>query len=152
MLVKVENDKVVKYPYTKEDLLQDYPNTSFPAYLSGTELAEYDVYFVKEVEQPKIEYTEIITEHEPAFLDGEWTQVWSVSPASQKQIDDIESMQATSVRNERNDLLSQSDYTQLLDAPSSINKEAWATYRQALRDITLQTGFPFTVTFPNKPE
>ena len=152
MLVKIKDDKVIKYPYTKEDLLQDYPNTSFPAYFDDVDLSSYNVFFVKEADQPKIEYTETITEHEPAFLDGEWTQIWSVSPASQTQIDDIDSMQATSVRHERNVLLAECDYTQLLDAPSSINKEAWALYRQALRDITLQTGFPFTVTFPNKPE
>ena len=29
---------------------------------------------------------------------------------------------------------------------------AWSTYRQALRDLTAQPGFPFDVTFPEKPE
>ena len=29
---------------------------------------------------------------------------------------------------------------------------AWSTYRQALRDLTVQPGFPFDVTFPEKPE
>jgi Phage tail assembly chaperone protein len=34
----------------------------------------------------------------------------------------------------------------LTDAP--VNKAAWATYRQALRDVTAQTGFPWTVEWP----
>jgi len=28
----------------------------------------------------------------------------------------------------------------------------WATYRQALRDITAQEGFPYEVVWPPKPE
>lgn len=54
------------------------------------------------------------------------------------------------VRFERNKLLSSSDWTQLPDAP--VDKTAWATYRQALRDITSQEGFPENVVWPVKPE
>ena len=49
----------------------------------------------------------------------------------------------------RNELLQQSDWTQLPDSPA--DKEAWATYRQALRDLPEQTGFPIQVTFPTSP-
>jgi len=55
--------------------------------------------------------------------------------------------QAKSVRRTRNDKLTQSDWTQLAD--STADKAAWATYRQALRDITLQAGFPWTVIWPD---
>lgn len=50
----------------------------------------------------------------------------------------------------RNDLLQQSDWTQLPDVPLE-TKEAWATYRQALRDITAQSGYPFTIVWPTPP-
>jgi len=53
------------------------------------------------------------------------------------------------VRAERNALLVETDWTQVLDAP--IDQAAWATYRQALRDITAQEGFPHNVTWPTKP-
>lgn len=53
------------------------------------------------------------------------------------------------IREERNDLLSESDWTQLADAP--VDQTAWATYRQELRDLTNQTGFPTTVNWPTKP-
>ena len=49
----------------------------------------------------------------------------------------------------RNELLEASDWTQLPDTPA--DKEAWATYRQALRDLPEQTGFPLQVTFPSSP-
>jgi hypothetical protein len=53
------------------------------------------------------------------------------------------------VRTERNKLLSESDWTQLSDAP--VDKAAWATYRQALRDVPNQTGFPSEITWPDAP-
>ena len=56
---------------------------------------------------------------------------------------------AERVRAERNSLLEDSDWTQNSDAP--INKEAWAAYRQALRDIPQQENFPFRIIWPNKP-
>lgn len=59
--------------------------------------------------------------------------------------------QATSaVRAQRNALLTASDWTQIPDAP--VDKVAWAAYRQALRDIPQQSGFPDSVTWPSKPE
>jgi hypothetical protein len=53
------------------------------------------------------------------------------------------------IRSQRNQLLSATDWTQVLDAP--IDRTAWATYRQALRDITSQEGFPASVQWPNDP-
>lgn len=43
-----------------------------------------------------------------------------------------------------------SDWTQIGDVPLN-NKEAWATYRQALRDIPEQEGYPFNVVWPTEP-
>ena len=51
---------------------------------------------------------------------------------------------------QRNELLAASDWTQLPDVTLN-TKEAWATYRQALRDITDQPGFPLNVAWPPEP-
>lgn len=67
--------------------------------------------------------------------------------ASYKATKDAE--QAKNVRTTRNQLLKDCDWTQLSD--STANKEAWATYRQALRDVTEQEGFPWTITWPDAP-
>ena len=56
---------------------------------------------------------------------------------------------AEAVRAERDSLLVASDWTQIADAP--VDQAAWATYRQALRDITTQSGFPHEVVWPTKP-
>lgn len=51
----------------------------------------------------------------------------------------------------RNKLLVESDYTVMPDYPTT-KKECWKVYRQALRDITEQLGFPDNVNWPEKPE
>ena len=54
-----------------------------------------------------------------------------------------------SIRQQRNALLASCDWTHISDA--TVDKQAWATYRQALRDITAQAGFPTDVQWPTKP-
>jgi len=52
------------------------------------------------------------------------------------------------VRSERNSLLAETDYLALSDTTLS---SEMSTYRQALRDVTSQSGFPTNVTWPTKP-
>ena len=60
-----------------------------------------------------------------------------------------DAQQATSIRGQRTIKLAESDWTQLPDSP--VDKDAWAAYRQALRDITAQEGFPWDVQWPEMP-
>jgi len=56
---------------------------------------------------------------------------------------------STEARDKRNALLTASDWTQVADAP--VDQTAWANYRQALRDITDQVGFPEAIDWPVEP-
>lgn len=52
----------------------------------------------------------------------------------------------------RNALLYASDWTQIPNNPLTTEQQtAWATYRQELRDITAQSGYPFNVIWPTPP-
>lgn len=57
--------------------------------------------------------------------------------------------EAAKIRETRNDKLKESDWTQLAD--STVDKTAWASYRQALRDLPTQSGFPNQVVWPTQP-
>lgn len=57
--------------------------------------------------------------------------------------------QAKEIRAQRDALLAESDWTQVVDAP--VNQDAWAEYRQALRDVPEQAGFPEDVIWPDAP-
>ena len=81
----------------------------------------------------------------PIFTDGETTA--AEQEAAYKAMKDAE--QATSVRASRTQMLRDSDWTQIAD--STADKATWATYRQALRDVPSQAGFPWTVTWPTQP-
>lgn len=76
-------------------------------------------------------------------MSGEFGEVGAYVPPSNEVI-------AEQVRAKRNSLLVASDWTQLPDVPQA-TKELWTPYRQALRDIATQEGFPQSVTWPTKP-
>ena len=91
-------------------------------------------------------------------IDGKWYTKYMLGPvftgetaaadeAEYKARKDAE--QATNVRNSRTEMLNDCDWTQLAD--STADKTAWATYRQALRDVPSQTGFPWEITWPTQP-
>lgn len=56
---------------------------------------------------------------------------------------------AAETRTKRNTLLTASDWTQVLDTP--VDQDKWADYRQELRDISKQSGFPVNVIWPVEP-
>ena len=69
-------------------------------------------------------------------------KIWIDSPESVKN----------NIRFNRNKLLADSDWTQLPDSPLSTSvKTEWATYRQALRDLTNNIDSNGEVTFPTEP-
>jgi hypothetical protein len=61
---------------------------------------------------------------------------------------EILTQQEYTVRDQRNALLQESDVYALADRIT----DEWTAYRQALRDIPAQAGFPASVTWPTKPE
>lgn len=56
---------------------------------------------------------------------------------------------AEDIRQKRNEKLSASDWTQVSDA--QVDQAAWAFYRQELRDLPSQEGFPNEVAWPTEP-
>ena len=83
-------------------------------------------------------------------MDGKWYTKYSVADLDDEGIAAKDAEQAKSVREQRNQKLKDSDWTQVADAP--VSQLAWATYRQALRDIPAQAGFPWDVQWPTQPE
>ncbi|ADU61362.1 MAG: phage tail assembly chaperone [Pseudodesulfovibrio sp.] len=60
---------------------------------------------------------------------------------------------ATTIRAERDRLLAECDWTQLADAPlDEDGREAWTGYRQELRDVPQQAGFPGVAEWPLEPD
>jgi hypothetical protein len=72
--------------------------------------------------------------------------------SQQKWVEDTQE-QESDVLAKRNSLLQQSDWTQIPNNPlTPEQQEAWAIYRQELRDVTSQSGYPFNVIWPTPPQ
>ena len=148
-LVKINADGTKAYPYGLTELRREYPNTSFSTNPSPEELSHYNVYYVEPSAQPELgRYQKLQFDIEYAGNDlyrEQWTAV--EMSAEEKQLKD--DTQAGSVRLMRNKLLAECDWTQLDDAPA--DAAAWAVYRQQLRDVTKQVGFPWEINWPQQP-
>jgi len=126
-----------------------HPNTSFPPQLTAELLDSMgaDVVFEGAQAQP--------TRYQTAFrngveqVNGKWYTKYSVADMDQETKDALDAQQAALIRSQRTQKLAESDWTQVADAP--VDKAAWAVYRQGLRDVTAQTGFPWEVTWPAQP-
>lgn len=131
--------------YSFVQLLADHPQLGNLATMPpDTELAAYEVY--PYAIDPMPAYNEINQTVElGAFRqeNGAWLRGWNVVALSD---DDA----ARNARAARDAEIATSDWTQVLDSP--VDRAAWATYRQALRDIPQQAGFPQTIVWPAKPE
>ena len=71
------------------------------------------------------------------------TKKWDLDYLGQKEL----------VSSKKNDLLYKSDWTQIPNNPlTQEQQQAWTVYRQQLRDVTSQSGYPFNVVWPIQPE
>ena len=149
MFVKVTNGQA-QANYTIGDLRRDNPHVSFPRNISDEVLASFSVFRVTEIPAPDYDSrTHRLVTQAPALVNGTWVVTRVAVAKDQAQIDSETAQAAANVRSERDGKLDNSDWTQIADAP--VDKAAWATYRQALRDVPAQAGFPHNVTWPTKP-
>jgi len=91
--------------------------------------------------------TEMLVPSSP-YIEGNWVYVVTVRNKTAEEVQADVNARAAQKRAERNRLLAASDWTQVLDAP--VDRTAWAAYRQQLRDITEQEGFP-DIELPKDP-
>ena len=153
-----------KYPVSESEIRAANPNTSYPQPFPVPEGHAW----VFPIPQPTFDpVLQAARETTPQLTDkGVWEQRWAVVPRFAEYTDDhgvvhtvaeqesaaiatARDAQAVVVRATRNQLLTQTDWTQVADAP--VDKAAWAAYRQALRDVPVQAGFPWDVIWPEQP-
>lgn len=72
---------------------------------------------------------------------------WDVEEA--EELAGADDRAAAEIRTKRDAKLTSCDWTQVADAP--VDQAAWATYRQSLRDVPEQAGFPNTIDWPDSP-
>lgn len=130
-----------------------YANTSFPKTWSPELVEELGLDVVFESPTPTT------TVYQTAFKDGveqvngKWTWKWSISEMDDEAKAAKDAEAAKGVRATRDAKLAECDWLVIKAAETGVALAAdWAAYRQALRDVPAQAGFPHNVTWPAKPE
>jgi len=153
MYVLAPNQTVETFPYSIGDLRRDNPNTSFPRNPSDALLADWSVFPVIKQEPPSINpATQNLNQTNPTLVDGQWLQTWQITDATSEEIAERTESKAAEVRADRNKRLADCDWTQLADSPLDADaKLAWQLYRETLRMVPEQPGFPWDVEWPPVP-
>jgi len=144
---------IIEYPYSVEKLRSDNPQTSFPVVMTEADLKEWGVYTVTIKPQPSVnEKTEKAEKATPSLINGSWMVDWVISEVSLEEQAQRTAKKAAEIRAFRDQTLKNSDFTQLPDYPGDENiKEQFRVFRQLLRDMPNQIGFPWDATYPTPP-
>lgn len=133
---------------------EDFSLQFIPGYLTIEGVGFYFTHYVKDA--TLIEYTE--SEKQNKRNGDNPFAAWSnqtMSWVDARPQTEILAQQEHFVKNQRRILLVESDWTDTASAPARLGQQVyqnWQTYRQALRDITTQSGYPFNVIWPTPPQ
>lgn len=147
-MYRVRQDGSLK---TQGEIRQMYPNTSFPSQWSAQLVENLGLDPVLETPAPATTRYQTASRSGVEQVNGKWQWKWKVEEMSAEAKAAKDAEQAKAVRSTRNQRLSECDWTQLADTPGSV-RAANVQYRQSLRDLPTQAGFPWEVTWPTKPE
>ena len=147
MYLRIINN-TIDYPYSLQKLRDDNPYTSFPSEMTESLMNEFNIHEVRQTPMPN-DYTKNISEGTPILVEGVYYQNWEQTNASESEINSRIQIKWEEIRQIRNELLQECDWTQLNDIATEI-KTAWQSYRQELRDVTTQSN-PFSIVWPVKP-
>ena len=134
--------------YSIGQLRRDNPQTSFTKVISDETLADYGVYPYTRPDRPAYDglTSKVVDGNFEQDAVGNWTLPYVVE---QLPLDRA----SANVRSRRDGLLQDTDWAVIKASErGETAPETWVLYRQALRDITGQAGFPYSVEWPIKPE
>lgn len=140
-LINVETLEVVSSAAFKAE----NKSAIFPVVLSDASVESFGYKVVKNTAKPEYDgLTHNVALGSVEEIEGSWYQNWNVVERPDA---------ADRVRSKRNELLTETDWVVIMHTEKGTNiPMEWEAYRQALRDITTQTGFPYDIAWPTKPE
>lgn len=140
-LINVETEQVLSDRAFRKLLC----NVSFPDPITLDAVQPYGYSIVKQAEIPELGLGQECNMGAPvANDDGYWYETYTITDDAAKAI----AIKSAKVRQERDQLLADTDWSQLNDV---VSPPGYVEYRQALRDITSQPGFPDNVLWPTLP-
>jgi hypothetical protein len=148
-------------PKTQVQLRKEHSNMSLPQSWTEDTFALLNVARVQKTEAPAVGQYQTARKDGVENVGGVWKEKWSVVDMFQDYTDDegvthtkaeqeaayqadLDAKVAESVRTQRDAKLEESDWMVIRSAETGVALDSnWATYRQALRDITDHENFPY---------
>lgn len=144
----------IVFPYDPAQLRIDHPNISFPADLTEELLKQYGVFKVAYEDAPAIDQRTQYIEYEqqPTLVNNSWIIKSRVIEKDQEAIAAYDNYIGKAIKTKRDALLANSDWIVIKATENNMSVSSeWKAYRQALRDITAQPGFPYNIVWPVEP-
>jgi hypothetical protein len=153
LFIQLQNGQPIGYPIAENNFRQLFPHTSFPTYFTAdvVEPLGYGIYDFSGA--PNVGRYEKTVEVVPVRNEyGIWRQNYSIVPMDNAEKQEVDVQQASSVRADRNQRIAATDWLVIkaLEA-GQLQDFSVAAYRQGLRDIPSQEGFPWDIVWPTAP-
>jgi hypothetical protein len=152
--VQARNGVFERHVHDVEPTQWDENNYCLARRLDADRAAMLGVHKLKIVTPPYFDpATQKRVEKDAVLVDGVWTQVYAVEQLTEEEAAASSGEWSMRVRAERDRRLAETDWwvSKAAESGDAISAEK-QTYRQALRDVTAQEGFPYSVVWPAKPE
>ena len=141
LIIQVVNGEVIGNPVHYREIFGNLSDVSYEQLSSQN-------YFKINLFRDHNKLTQKLITCAPVYEDP-WVYTVEVQDMTDQEIQQAKDSVMDTIRRSRNNLLSASDWTQISD--STANKELWATYRQALRDLPATIGDADPRTWNNWP-
>lgn len=155
MFVKLNNDnEIEKYPYTLDMFREENRNVSLPKFLNNKFLETRNIYPVIEDKKPEIDSVnyKLVRKNIPIYEENNWVLKWDILEKTEQEKEFDYKLISIQVREQRDKLLSETDWlvARAFETKTEISEE-WLWYRNELRTIPDQEGFPYNINWPQKP-
>lgn len=154
MFIKIEDGNPVGYPVVQENMYYLFPSFNFNRVITSDLIKDlgYAIYEFTQIPEvgkyeKRIEVTPVLNEN-----NGIYYQNWQVIEMNDEEKAEQDTLQSIHMRRLRNNKLFECDYILMPDIVIDQEiRQQYIEYRQQLRDITSQPGFPWEVEWPVKP-
>lgn len=134
------------------DLVVAFPQYSISVNPLPEDLVQYEIYPVKHVPVPQPNRKQYVVRELPVFIDGEWHDRLILKDYTPEEIAERTAQEVQLIRIQRMRQLYETDWTQVPDnGLNDADREAWRVFRQGLRDLPSQPGYPWDITWPTPP-
>jgi hypothetical protein len=155
MVIKLnEQGNPTGFPLLEDNFKQIISDVTFPAVLYPYHVEPHGYGMYEFTQQPTLtgRYDKLVEGEPIRDEQGYWRQQWLVVEQTAEEKAETDKRKAGETRFKRNQRLAATDWTRLDDAPlTTEQRAAYAVYRQQLRDLTNQPGFPWEIPWPIQP-